>query len=166
VVIPSEAVQVGQEGQHVFIVKEDRRVEVRPVTIGRTAEGEAIIIKGLSAGEQVVREGQFLLGPGSRVEIKDPTKITDETKGERRGRGGRGKGKADGEGQDSAKGSEEMKGEGRRERGGSGRAEGEMKEASKGGEEGKGEGRRGRRGQGKAKPDGEASSKGDSRGAS
>jgi len=100
VVIPSEAVQVGQEGQHVFVVKEDKRVEVRPVTIGSTNEGEAIIAKGLAAGEQVVREGQFLLGPGSRVEVKDQTKLTGETKGEgkRSGRtegGKRGNVKAD-----------------------------------------------------------------------
>ena len=91
VVIPSEAVQVGQEGQHVFIVKEDKRVEVRPVMIGTTNEGEAIITKGLAPGEQVVREGQFLLGPGSRVEVKDPTKLTGETKGEEK-RGGRSEG--------------------------------------------------------------------------
>jgi len=92
VVIPSEAVQVGQEGQHVFVVKEDKRVEVRPVTIGSTSEGVAIIAKGLAVGEQVVREGQFLLGPGSRVEIKDPTKLTEESKGEgKRARGDGGK---------------------------------------------------------------------------
>ena len=95
VVVPSEAVQVGQEGQHVFVVKPDKRVEVRPVTIGRTAEGEAVIAQGLAAGEQVVREGQFLLGPESRIEIKDPTKIVEETKAERpAGREGRSKGKA------------------------------------------------------------------------
>jgi multidrug efflux system membrane fusion protein len=91
VVVPSEAVQVGQEGQHVFVIKEDKRVEVRAVTLGQTSEGEAVIAKGLAAGEQVVREGQFLLGPGSRVEIKDPTKAAEETKGEgRRERAGRG----------------------------------------------------------------------------
>ena len=71
VVIPSEAVQVGQDGQHVFVVQPDNRVEVRPVTLGTTSGGEAVIIKGLAAGEQIVREGQFLLGPGSRIEIKD-----------------------------------------------------------------------------------------------
>ena len=71
VVIPSEAVQVGQEGQHVFVVQPDKRVEVRPVTLGTTSGGEAVIIKGLAAGEQIVREGQFLLGPGSRIEIKE-----------------------------------------------------------------------------------------------
>jgi len=91
VVIPSEAVQVGQEGQHVFVVKEDKRVEVRPVTLGSTAAGEAIIAKGLAVGEQVVREGQFLLGPGSRVEVRDPAaSVTEETKSEgKQGRGER-----------------------------------------------------------------------------
>ena len=71
VVIPSEAVQVGQEGQHVFVVKPDNSVEVRPVVVARTDEGEAVIAQGLKPGEQIVREGQFLLGPGSRIEVKD-----------------------------------------------------------------------------------------------
>jgi len=83
VVVPSEAVQVGQEGQHVFVVKPNRTVEVRPVTLGSTNEGEAVISKGLAAGEQVVREGQFLLGPDSRIEIKGPANVADETKSER-----------------------------------------------------------------------------------
>lgn len=82
VVIPSEAIQVGQEGQHVFVVKEDNRVEMRPVTLGQTNEGEAIIVTGLAAGERVVREGQFLLGPGSRVEIKNAVaNVAGEFKG-------------------------------------------------------------------------------------
>ncbi len=79
VVIPSEAVQVGQEGQYVFVVKADKRVEVRPVTLGSTNEGIAIIAKGLAVGEQVVREGQFLLGPESRVDIKDASGVTEKT---------------------------------------------------------------------------------------
>jgi len=87
VVIPSEAVQVGQDGQHVFVVKPDKTVEVRPVTVSRTNEGEAVIGKGLQAGEQVVREGQFLLGPGARIEVKDPKVEIKEQKRERRGKG-------------------------------------------------------------------------------
>jgi multidrug efflux system membrane fusion protein len=79
VVIPSEAVQVGQEGQHVFVVKPDKSVEVRPVTVSRTTEGETIIAKGLAAGERVVREGQFLLGPDSRIEFKEPTATTESS---------------------------------------------------------------------------------------
>src|SRR5499426_2484264 len=88
VVVPSEAVQVGQEGQHVFVVKPDNSVEVRPVVVSRTDGGEAVIAKGLQAGEQIVREGQFLLGPESRIEVKDG-KTTEagelkKQKGERR----------------------------------------------------------------------------------
>ncbi|MBI1996442.1 MAG: efflux RND transporter periplasmic adaptor subunit [Deltaproteobacteria bacterium] len=93
VVIPAEAVQVGQEGQHVFVIKEDKRVEVRPVTLGPTSEGEAVIAEGLAAGELVVREGQFLLGPGSQVDIKDANK-TAETKEGSKDTGARGKRKA------------------------------------------------------------------------
>jgi multidrug efflux system membrane fusion protein len=139
VVIPSEAVQVGPEGQQVFIVKEDRRVELRSVSVGQTNEGEAVIAKGVAAGEQVVREGQFLLGPGSRVDIRVQNKITEETKAE-----------------------------GRRVRGEASKAtaEGALKEAVKTGEEKKGEGRRGRSGQGRAKAEGEAKGKAGQRGES
>jgi multidrug efflux system membrane fusion protein len=90
VVIPSEAIQVGQEGQQVFVIKPDKTVDVRPVLVGPTNEGEAVIIKGLAPGEQVVREGQFLLGPGSRVEIRDQTKTVD-TEEQEKGRGGKGR---------------------------------------------------------------------------
>ena len=94
VVIPSEAIQVGQEGQHVFVVKPDKSVEMRPVTLGLTNEGEAVITKGIEAGEVVVREGQFLLGPGSRVEIKELA-ATDDAKDRKAERKRRGKAKAE-----------------------------------------------------------------------
>jgi len=93
VVVPSEAVQVGQEGQHVFVVKPDNSVEVRPVVVGRTDAGEAVIAKGLQPGEQIVREGQFLLGPGSRIEVKDG-KATEQAGEKKREKGERRKGKA------------------------------------------------------------------------
>jgi membrane fusion protein, multidrug efflux system len=99
VVLPSEAIHVGPEGQQVFVVKEDKRVEMRAVTVGRTQDGQAVVAKGLSAGEVVVREGQFLLGPGSRVEIKDLAKDDTKTQGgaseEKKRGGGRGKTKAE-----------------------------------------------------------------------
>lgn len=96
VVVPSEAIQVGQEGQQVFIVKEDRRIEIRPVAVGQTQEGESVVTKGLAVGEVVVREGQFLLGPGSRVDIREPVKEGGETKGgARRERAGKTKAKSE-----------------------------------------------------------------------
>jgi hypothetical protein len=61
---------------------------MRPVTLGLTNEGEAVIAKGIAAGEVVVREGQFLLGPGSRVEVKElAAKEGTDGKAERRRRG-------------------------------------------------------------------------------
>ena len=92
---PAEAIQVGPEGQHVFVVKPDSSVEVRPVVVARTDEGEAVIAQGLQAGEQIVREGQFLLSAGAKVEIKDTnqeTKTTETKSG--RGHGGKTKAKA------------------------------------------------------------------------
>jgi len=70
VVIPFQAIQTGQDRQLVYVVKPDRTVEVRPVVVSRTVNGEAIVEKGLQPGETIVTDGQFLLTAGSRVQIK------------------------------------------------------------------------------------------------
>jgi membrane fusion protein, multidrug efflux system len=90
VVVPSDAIQVGPDGQQVFVVKDDKRIEIRPVTVGQSQAGESVISKGLVPGEVVVREGQFLLGPGSRVEIKE-TASAEDSKGGARGEGRKGR---------------------------------------------------------------------------
>ena len=69
-VVPAQAVQTGQQGQFVFVIKPDMTVEARPVTVNRTLSGEAIIDHGLAAGERVVTDGQLRLVPGSKVSIK------------------------------------------------------------------------------------------------
>ncbi|MBI4526452.1 MAG: efflux RND transporter periplasmic adaptor subunit [Deltaproteobacteria bacterium] len=71
VVVPSQAVQTGQDGQHVFVLKGDSAVELRAVVVNRTLNGEAVVDKGLRPGEKVVTDGQFLLGPGSKVQVKN-----------------------------------------------------------------------------------------------
>ncbi len=70
VVAPVPAVQTGQLGQYVFVVKDDSTVEMRPVKVARIGETGAVIAEGLSAGETVVTDGQLRLVPGARVEIK------------------------------------------------------------------------------------------------
>ena len=70
VVVPTQAIQTGQQGQFVFVVK-DGTAELRPVTAGVTYEDVTVIEKGLSAGEQVVTDGQMRLMPGAKVEIKN-----------------------------------------------------------------------------------------------
>ena len=70
VVVPTPAVQTGQRGQFVFVVKPDLTVESRPVVTGESVGGETVIEKGIQADERVVTDGQLRLGPGARVEIK------------------------------------------------------------------------------------------------
>jgi multidrug efflux system membrane fusion protein len=71
IVVPSQAIQTGQEGQYVFVVKPDMTVESRPVVVGRIINGETVVQKGLQRGEKVVTDGQLRLYPGSKVEIKN-----------------------------------------------------------------------------------------------
>lgn len=68
-VVPSQAVQNGPEGQFVFVVKPDMSVEIRPVVISRTEGDFAIVAKGVQKDERVVTQGQLRLAPGSRVTI-------------------------------------------------------------------------------------------------
>jgi len=70
IVVPSQAIQTGQEGPYVFVVKPDSTVESRPVVAGRAINGETVVQKGLQADERVVTDGQLRLYPGARVEIK------------------------------------------------------------------------------------------------
>ena len=66
-VVPSEAVQDGQRGQFIFVVKSDQTVESRPVTVARTVGRKAVIAKGVAPGETVVTDGQMRLFPGAKI---------------------------------------------------------------------------------------------------
>jgi membrane fusion protein, multidrug efflux system len=70
VVMPSSAAQAGQQGQYVFVVKQDFTVESRPVMIARTVDDLAVVAQGVAPGEKVVTDGQLQLIPGTRVEVK------------------------------------------------------------------------------------------------
>jgi multidrug efflux system membrane fusion protein len=69
-VVPARAVQTGQKGQYVYVVKPGNAVEMRTISVFRTIGQEAIIDNGLAAGETVVTDGQLRLTPKSKVEIK------------------------------------------------------------------------------------------------
>jgi len=69
-VVSSAAVQNGQAGTYVFVVKPDMTVEVRPVSVERDADGQSVISSGLRDGEQVVVEGQLRLTNGTHVELR------------------------------------------------------------------------------------------------
>jgi multidrug efflux system membrane fusion protein len=69
-VVPNQAVQTGQDGSYVYVVKEGK-AEFRPVKTGARIEQDLVIAQGLEPGETVVTEGQLRLAPNSRVQIRD-----------------------------------------------------------------------------------------------
>jgi multidrug efflux system membrane fusion protein len=69
-VIPSQAVQYGQNGTFVFVVLSNHTVQVYPVVTGETYQGETVIEKGLKSGETVVTDGQLNLFPGAEVSLQ------------------------------------------------------------------------------------------------
>src|SRR5262245_43536012 len=93
IVVPSQAVQTGQQGAFVYVVKPDSTVDLRRISAGRSQGNETVVAKGLQPGERVVTDGLARLTPGAKVEIKTA---------ERGGKGGDGaagrSGKAGGEG--------------------------------------------------------------------
>ncbi len=68
VTVPARAVQIGQQGNYVFVVKQDKTVEMRNITTGETAN-DMVEVNGVQAGETVVTDGHVRLGPGSRVKV-------------------------------------------------------------------------------------------------
>ena len=70
IVVPSQAIQPGQKGPYVFVVKADQTVENRQVQPGARLGAETIITSGLQAGERVVTDGQLRLRPGTKVDVK------------------------------------------------------------------------------------------------
>ena len=70
--VPLDAIQQGPQGQYVFVVGPDHKVSMQPVSVRETLNGEALIDKGLSAGETVVVRGQYRLTPGTVVSLANP----------------------------------------------------------------------------------------------
>jgi multidrug efflux system membrane fusion protein len=70
--VPLDAVQQGPQGQYVFVVDSDHKVAMQSVSVRETLNGEALIDKGLSAGETVVVRGHYRLTPGTVVSLADP----------------------------------------------------------------------------------------------
>jgi multidrug efflux system membrane fusion protein len=93
-VVPSQAVQTGQDGQYVFVVKPDSTVEQRAIVSGQRVADDIVVQKGLQVGETVVTEGQLRLEAGSRV----TTDLSGRGGGAPGGRGGRGRNQGQGRG--------------------------------------------------------------------
>ena len=80
IVVPTQAIQTGQQGQFVFVVKPDLTVELRPVVTEEIVGQEVVIQKGINIDEKVVTDGQLRLSPGAKVEIKTPDSVVTPKK--------------------------------------------------------------------------------------
>src|SRR5262249_9266295 len=81
IVVPSQAIQPGQKGPYVFVVKEDQTVENREVQPGARLGAETIIASGLKPGERVVTDGQLRLRPGARADAKAQGNLPRQSRG-------------------------------------------------------------------------------------
>jgi multidrug efflux system membrane fusion protein len=88
IVVPSVAVQAGQQGTYVFAVKPDQSVEMRPVTVARVRGAESVIASGVHPGETVVTDGHLRLVPGGRISVKQPAAEGPAETGRHEGRSG------------------------------------------------------------------------------
>lgn len=70
IVVPYSALQLTQEGPVIFVVKDDKTVEQRAVTLGQREDDQVIILSGLKANETIVTEGQLNLFTNAKVEIQ------------------------------------------------------------------------------------------------
>ncbi|HXI23184.1 MAG TPA: efflux RND transporter periplasmic adaptor subunit, partial [Pyrinomonadaceae bacterium] len=87
IVVPTQAVQIGQDKSFVYVVKADGTAEMRTVKTGTAMDTMTVIEEGLRPGEQVVTDGQLRIVPGAKVQVKAP------------GQGGRGQGGGQPQGQ-------------------------------------------------------------------
>lgn len=78
IIVPTKAVQTGQQGDYVYVIKSDGTAEPRPVTTTGTYKDVTLIGKGLTAGETVVVEGQLKVVPNGKVAVQStvPSSVT------------------------------------------------------------------------------------------
>ncbi len=81
VVVPSEAIQVGQKGTYVYVVNADLTVAIRELKTGEAVDGKTIVVEGLKAGETVVTDGQMRLAPGATVKVIDDAEAKEVAAG-------------------------------------------------------------------------------------
>jgi RND family efflux transporter, MFP subunit len=79
IVVPTSAVQMGPQGQYVYLVKPDKTVAVQPIEVARTAGNETVIKSGVNGGDVVVTDGQLRLVPGSHINIKTSAASKEES---------------------------------------------------------------------------------------
>ncbi len=79
--VPNSAIQIGEKGPYVFVVKKDSTLELRQVTPGQKQDNDlTAITKGVESDETVVTIGQLQLAPGDKVVVKNFTESAPNEK--------------------------------------------------------------------------------------
>jgi membrane fusion protein, multidrug efflux system len=73
IVVPDGAVERGPNGLYAYVVGSDDKVEARDITVSQEGDGQSVVVKGLSSGENVVTAGQYRLQQGSLVQSSAPS---------------------------------------------------------------------------------------------
>ncbi|HEY1770583.1 MAG TPA: efflux RND transporter periplasmic adaptor subunit [Chthoniobacterales bacterium] len=80
--VPNEAVQIGENGPYVFVVKPDSTLELRQVKSGQRQGNDVVVSQGLKVGETVVVRGQLQLAPGTKIIAQEEKSSPDEKSGD------------------------------------------------------------------------------------
>lgn len=80
IVVPTSAVQTGQDHAQVYVVKPDQTVDLHTVVVLRTVDEITLLSSGVKAGETVVTDGQLRLLPGVKVEAKTLDQVNPAVK--------------------------------------------------------------------------------------
>lgn len=91
--VASSAIQTSQAGQYVYVVKDDKTAELRPVAVERLSGADAVITKGVAEGETIVVDGQLRVIPGKPVEVKERPQAGGTSRSSKGGDGKKGDGK-------------------------------------------------------------------------
>jgi len=70
ILVPTKAIQTGQQGEYVYVVRADSTAESRPVRTGGTYQNLTLVADGLKAGERVIVNGQLRVAPNAKVVVQ------------------------------------------------------------------------------------------------
>jgi multidrug efflux system membrane fusion protein len=68
--IPQKAIRYNQQGPYVYVIKEDKTVEMRALVVGDELESDQLVLEGLTAAEQIILDGHLRLSPGAKVDVQ------------------------------------------------------------------------------------------------
>ena len=69
-VVPTKAIQTGQQGEYVYVVRTDSTAESRPVKTAGVYQNLTLVSDGLRTGERVIVDGQLRVAPNAKVIVQ------------------------------------------------------------------------------------------------